>query len=73
MASRNAGSRSADWQFTAAELRIDPADEIIIGDIPHEQEQAVGHLVQVAVAQRLARQGAGGHVARLSAGHVPLR
>jgi hypothetical protein len=42
------------------------ADEIAVGDIPHEQEQAVGHLVQVAVAQRLARQGAGGDVARLS-------
>jgi hypothetical protein len=46
------------------ELCIDPADEIAVGDIAHEQEQAVGHLVQVAVAQRLARQWAGGDVVR---------
>jgi hypothetical protein len=50
------------------ELCIDPGDEIAVGDIAHEQEQAVGHLVQVAVAQRLARQWAGGDVARLRAG-----
>jgi hypothetical protein len=40
-------------------LPINPADEIVIGDIPHEQEQAVRHLVQPAVPQRVAGEGAG--------------
>ena len=40
------------------QLPVDPADEIVIGDVPHEQEQAVRHLVEVAVAQRVAGQGA---------------
>ena len=49
------------------QLLIDPADEIVIGDIAHEQEQAVRHLVQAAVAQRVAGQGAGVDVAGLGA------
>ena len=36
------------------QLFIDPAHEIVVGDIPHEQEQAVCHLVQAAVAERVA-------------------
>ena len=40
------------------QLPINPADEIVIGDVPHEQEQAVRHLVEAAVAQRVAGQGA---------------
>ena len=31
------------------QLFVDPADEIAIGNIPHEQEQAVRHLVEAAV------------------------
>jgi len=49
----------------AAQLAVDPAYEIVISDIPHEQEQAVRHLVQAAVPQWVARQGAGVDVARL--------
>ena len=40
------------------QLPINPAHEIVIGNVPHEQEQAVRHLVEVAVAQRVAGQGA---------------
>ena len=50
-----------------AQLPINPADEIVIGNIPHEQEQAVRHLVEAAVAQRVAGQWAGVDVARLRA------
>ena len=67
MASRRDASRFRRLGIHRTELCIDPADEIAVGDIAHEQEQAVGHLVKVAVAQRLARQWAGGDVARLSA------
>ena len=49
------------------QLPINPADEIVIGDIPHEQEQAVRHLVEAAVAERVAGQGAGVDVAGLGA------
>ena len=41
------------------QLPINPADEIVIGDVSHEQEQAVRHLVQAAVAQRMAGKGTG--------------
>ena len=68
MASRKDAADRQIAGFHRTELCIDPGDEIAVGDIAHEQEQAVGHLVQVAVAQRLARQWAGGDVARLSAG-----
>ena len=66
-ASRRAASRSGDWELTAPNCAINPADEIVIGDIAHEQEQAVRHLVQAAVAQRVAGQGAGGDVPGLGA------
>ena len=55
-----------------AQLPINPADEIVIGDVPHEQEQAVRHLVEAAVAQRVARQGAGVDVAGLGTRAGPL-
>jgi hypothetical protein len=48
------------------QLSINPAHEIVIGDIPHEQEQAVRHLVQAAVAQRMAGQRAAVDVVGLS-------
>ena len=50
------------------QLFIDPAHEIVIRNIPHEQEQAVCHLVQSAVPQRVAGQQAGIDVAGLSTG-----
>jgi hypothetical protein len=46
-------------------LPVNPADKVVIGDIPHEQEQAVRHLVEAAVAQQVARQWAGVEVPRL--------
>jgi len=53
-------------------LPINPADEVIIGDVPHEQEQAVRHLVEVAVAQLVAGQGAGVDMAGLRTRARPL-
>jgi uncharacterized membrane protein len=47
------------------QLRVNPPNEIIVGNIPHEQEQAVRHLVQAAVPERVARQRAAVDVARL--------
>ena len=38
----------------SAQLPINPTNEIVIGDVSHEQEQAVRHLVQAAVPQRMA-------------------
>jgi hypothetical protein len=51
----------------SAQLSVNPADEIIIGNIPHEQKQAVRHLVEAAVPERVARQRAVVDVAGLSA------
>ena len=39
---------------------VDPADDVAISQIAHEQEEAVGGLVQPAVAQIMSRQGAVG-------------
>ena len=50
----------------STQLPINPADEIIIGDIPHEQKQAVRHLVEAAVPERVPRQRAAVDVAGLS-------
>lgn len=52
----------------ASQLAVDPAHEIVIRNIPHEQEQTVRHLVQAAVAQWVAGQGAGVDVTGLSTG-----
>ena len=54
------------------QLPINPADEVVIGDIPHEQEQAVRHLIQAAVPQRVPRQGAAVEVPGLGTGVGPL-
>jgi hypothetical protein len=32
---------------------VDPTDQIVSGDVPHEQEQTVGGLVEPAVAQAM--------------------
>jgi hypothetical protein len=40
------------------QLLVDPANEIASRDIPHEQEQTVGHLVKPAISQHVARQWA---------------
>jgi hypothetical protein len=53
-------------------LPINPAHEIVIGNVPHEQEQAVRHLVEVAVAQRVAGQGASIEVPGLGTRSGPL-
>jgi hypothetical protein len=47
------------------QLPINPAHEIVIGNVPHEQEQAVRHLVEAAVAQWVPRQRAAIHVTGL--------
>jgi hypothetical protein len=54
------------------QLVINPAHEIVIGDVPHEQEQAVRHLVEAAVPQRVAGQGAGLDLAGLRTRARPL-
>ena len=55
-----------------SQLLVDPADEIVIGNVAHEQEQAIRHLVEAAVPQRMAGQGAGIDVGRLRARMGPL-
>ena len=72
MASRQAREPIRRLGIHRTQLLVDPADEIVIGDIAHEQEQAVRHLVEAAVPQRVAGQGAGVDVARLRAGADPL-
>jgi len=47
---------------------IEPADQVAVGNVPDEQEQAVGDLVEVAVSQVLPGQGAAGDVVGLGAG-----
>jgi hypothetical protein len=54
-------------EIHCAQLRINPADKIIIGDISHEQEQAVRHLVEAPVPERVPRQRAAADVAGLRA------
>ena len=51
---------------------VDPADEIAVGDIAHEQEQAVGRLVEPAVAQIVGRQWASRKMVRLGATPLDL-
>ena len=66
MASRQGSEPVRRLGIHRTQLPVDPADEIVIGNVPHEQEQAVRHLVEAAVPQRVARQGAGIDVAGLS-------
>lgn len=33
---------------------VDPSDQIVIGDVANEEEQAIGGLAEAAVAQRMA-------------------
>ena len=51
---------------------IDPADQVTIGDIPNEQIQAIGHLVEMAVSQPMRWQRTSGNVVRLGAGAARL-
>ena len=67
MASRQGSEPIRRLGIHRTQLLVDPADEIAIGNIPHEQEQAVRHLVEAAVPQRMAGQGAGVDVAGLRA------
>ncbi len=51
---------------------VDPANEIAVGDITHEQEEAVCRLVEPAVAQIVGRQRATREMVRLSAAPLGL-
>ena len=53
-------------EIHSTQLRVNPTDKIIIGNIPHEQKQTVRHLVEAAVPERVTRQRAGIDVAGLS-------
>jgi hypothetical protein len=46
-------------------LPVDPADQIAVGDVPNEQEERVGHLVEPTVAQLVGWQGTSVNVIRL--------
>ena len=54
-------------EIGVSQALVDPADEIAIGDIPPEQEQAVCRLVEPAVAQIVGRQRASAEMVRFSA------
>ena len=47
---------------------INPSHQIAIGNVPNEQIQAIGHLVEMAVSQMMGRHRAGANVVRLAAG-----
>jgi len=51
---------------------IEPADQVAVGNVPDEQEQAVGDLVEVAVSQPMGWHRAGADVIRLGAGAARL-
>ena len=55
-----------------SEPSVDPANKIAVGDIAHEQEQAVCRLVEPAVAQIVGRQRAIREMVRLSAAPLGL-
>ena len=55
-------------EIGVSEPPVDPADEIAIGDIPDEQEEAIGRLVEPAVAQIVGRQGTFRKMIRLGTG-----
>ena len=44
------------------ELLIDPGDQIAAGHIANEQKEAIGHLIEMAVAERQGWQWAGGNM-----------
>src|SRR5262245_2042083 len=50
------------------QLPVDPANQIAIGDVADEQEQAVGHLAEAAVAQPVGWQRAMINMLGFSAG-----
>jgi hypothetical protein len=54
------------------QLAVDPADQIAVGKVADEQEQGVGHLVEVAVAQVMARQRTAANVIGLGTGAAGL-
>ena len=54
------------------ELVVDPADQVPVGDVPDEQVQAVGQLVQPTVPEPMGWQRAAVEVVRLGAGAAGL-
>jgi hypothetical protein len=55
------------WIISFVEAAVDPSHQVAIGQVANEQEQAVGGLVQAAIAQRVKRQETGGEMLRLIA------
>jgi hypothetical protein len=53
------------WIVSFGQAPVDPSHQVPIGRITNEQEQAVGDLVQAAIAQRVQRQGTGREMFRL--------
>jgi hypothetical protein len=56
----------------AAQLPVNPANQVTVSDVANKQKQAVGDLVEDAVAKIVTEQGAGRQVAWLGAGLVVL-
>ena len=54
------------------QLGVHPADQIAVGKVADEQEQRIGHLIEVAVAQVMARQRTGANVIGLGTGAAGL-
>jgi hypothetical protein len=47
---------------------VDPTDQVAVTDIPDEQEQGIGHLVEAAVPQVVGWQRAGSNMVGLCTG-----
>ena len=47
----------ATVNICGGQLLIDPTDEVVVCHIPYKEKQAVCHLIQSAIAQRVAGRG----------------
>src|SRR3984893_310686 len=54
------------------QLRVDPADQVTVGNVADEQEQGIGGLVQAPVSQNVLRQRTASDMIRLGAGPADL-
>jgi hypothetical protein len=65
-------ARPGSAGISFGQAAVDPSHQVAIGQIANEQEQAVGGLVQAAIAQRVQRQRTGGEMGGLIAGPADL-
>jgi hypothetical protein len=58
--------------ISSTESLVDPSDQVAVTDIPDEQKQGIGHLVEAAVPQVVGWQRAGSNMVGLGAGPADL-